>query len=570
MYFYVWWQYRERCAALWAAAWALACARYAFLLLSTAHVGTAAWRVALQLADLAAVALLCWGAIAFFALRPGRAPLGLAAGLLAADVLWLAVGAGAGVPADALALPNRLLLGLIAVWLGWAMLSSHQLVGVGSHAAAVAIVLTGLERLAYVAPRWILVSSAYVHFGYVVAEATIAFGLFLAYFEKGRNDLVASEARFRRLAENAPDVIVHYRVTRPRVCEYCSPAIYDVLGYRPEQLTGNPGLLPHLIHPEDRRLLLHAIRQRDPARSGLLLRLVRADRATVWAELRFSYATDRGGDLTTVEAVVRDVSERARLQERLVETQQLELVAQLAGGIAHEFNNLIMAVSGHATFAAEALPPRSPIRQDIDVVIASAGKAATLTRQLLAFSRRQLLHREPLDLNEQVRQFCSVASHLVRPSVRVRMSLESGLPPIDADAGQIQEVLASLAGNASDAMPHGGDLRITTDRATAPADALDALAGDAPGDCVRLTVSDDGMGMSDEEQKHLFEPFYPGKGLTRGTGLGLASVYGIVHQHEGTITVTSRDGDGTTICICFPIPASAAPVSPPPATDAAA
>ncbi|MHB0877917.1 MAG: two-component system sensor histidine kinase NtrB, partial [Anaerolineae bacterium] len=344
----------------------------------------------------------------------------------------------------------------------------------------------------------------------------------------------------------------------------------DILGYRPEQVTQDPRLLLSLAHPDDRHLLLRALRHHESSRSGLLLRLVHANGSLVWAEVRFSFTTDSSGRVTIVDAIVRDVSERMRLHEHLIQAQKMETVAQLAGGIAHEFNNLMMAATGHATFAAEALAPSDPVRRDIDMVIEAATKAATLTRQLLAFSRRQLLRREPTDLNEQVREFRTLASHFVSATVRLETDLDEALPLVDADPGQVQEVLVTLASNASDAMPRGGTLRIGTE-AAAIVGSSDGLGAEVkPGDYARLTVSDDGIGMSDEVRKHLFEPFYTTKGMAKGTGLGLASVYGIVKQHQGAITVATEDGAGTTISIYLPVDAGRAPVGQRPTQSAVA
>ncbi|MHB0874830.1 MAG: PAS domain-containing protein, partial [Anaerolineae bacterium] len=276
MYLYVWWQYREAYLAAWSTAWAMHSLRYCFLLWITARPDAISPRLAYQLTDVAATLLLAWGSLAFLGIRPGRALLRIAAALLAIVAAWL-VGAGvAGVAPNVVALPSRLLLGLVDVWLGIAMLRSRRLVGISSRAAGVAVIYVGTQRVVQ-ATQWLaLLSTSYGRFAYIVAEMVAAFGLFLAYFEKGRSELSRSEERFRRLTENAPDIIVRYRVARPRRCEYCSPAIADILGYRPEQVTQDPRLLLSLAHPDDRHLLLRALRHHESSRSGLLLRLVHA------------------------------------------------------------------------------------------------------------------------------------------------------------------------------------------------------------------------------------------------------------------------------------------------------
>ena len=260
---------------------------------------------------------------------------------------------------------------------------------------------------------------------------------------------------------------------------------------------------------------------------------------------------DRG---TVAGAVVtfRDVGERRRLEEQLRQAQKMEAVGQLAGGVAHDFNNLLTAILTAGRFAREALPEGHPARADVDEVLHAAQRAATLTRQLLAFSHRQMLEPRVLDLEETVRS----VEKLLRRTIGERIALETrvapGLGRVRADPGLMEQVIINLAVNARDAMPSGG--RIVLELGNA--DSLDPeIAGEAglpPGPLVVLALSDTGAGMDAATLSHAFEPFFTTKPAGTGTGLGLSTVYGIVTQSGGAVRVRSAPGQGTTFRVFLP------------------
>lgn len=255
---------------------------------------------------------------------------------------------------------------------------------------------------------------------------------------------------------------------------------------------------------------------------------------------------------------------RTQLHGQLVHAQRMEAVGQLAGGVAHDFNNILTAISGNAELAMESLPPDAAARGDLREIRAGVTRASSLTRQLLAFSRRQTLHARVVDLNAVVAGCEAMLERLIGEHVHLEMHLTRGVSAIIADPGQIEQVLVNLVVNSRDAMPGGGRVRIDTgDVVVAAADPV-RLPGLAPGSYVRLAVRDTGSGMDWETRKRAFEPFYTTKAQGKGTGLGLATVYGIVTQSEGSVFIDSEPGHGTTVAAYFrPTTATAPSLAPP-------
>jgi nitrogen-specific signal transduction histidine kinase/ActR/RegA family two-component response regulator len=264
-----------------------------------------------------------------------------------------------------------------------------------------------------------------------------------------------------------------------------------------------------------------------------------------------------------------DVTARHELEDRLRQAQKMEAVGRLAGGVAHDFNNLLQVIQGHARFALEALPEPGDLREDLEAVYAASERAARLTRQLLAFSRKQILQPRELDLNAVVRGVMPMLGRLIGEDIAVVTHLAPRLGAVTADPAQLEQVLVNLAVNARDAMPEGGTLGIETADVALDAAACERRDGPvAPGAYVRLAVRDTGAGMDEATRARAFEPFFTTKAPGKGTGLGLATVYGIVRQSGGCVTVSSAPGAGTTVVV--ELPRTSAPEPARPAADAPA
>jgi PAS domain S-box-containing protein len=376
----------------------------------------------------------------------------------------------------------------------------------------------------------------------------------------------ASEARFRALVEHTTELFTI--VSAEGVVVYGSPAYLRLLGFSPDVVQGRDALA--LVHPDDL-----------PAVRAVLDALLAEPGAVRRAEYRVRH---RDGSWRTVNSIgqsllhepavaavvvnSRDVTEERALQARLRQAQRMEAVGQLAGGVAHDFNNLLQVIQSHARFAIEALPYNSPVRADLTALEEAGERAVSLTRQLLAYSRRQMLQPRVLDLNDVVRGLAPMLRRLIGEDVVIVTRLAPAPGTVTADPAQLEQVLVNLAINARDAMPGGGTLTIET----APVDvgATHAHASSAPpahedapppGAYVRLRVADTGSGMDEATRARAFEPFFTTKGVGHGTGLGLSTVYGTVRQSGGWARITSAPGAGTTIEI--DLPRTDAPARPP-------
>jgi two-component system cell cycle sensor histidine kinase/response regulator CckA len=251
--------------------------------------------------------------------------------------------------------------------------------------------------------------------------------------------------------------------------------------------------------------------------------------------------------------LANDVTDRVQLQERLSEAEKMEAIGRLAGGIAHDFNNLLTVIGGYS----EILLAQEGAREELQEIARAAEQASALTRQLLAFSRRQVLHPRVVDLNAIVAGMEGMLQRIIGDDVQVAVKLSDGLAPVEADRAQIERVIVNLAANARDAMPDGGALTIETANVDLDADQVARHGDGTAGAHVMLAVSDTGFGMDEEVRRHLFEPFYTTKPAGQGTGLGLATVFGVVKQSGGGIYVYSEPGRGTTFKIYLPARASA-------------
>jgi two-component system, cell cycle sensor histidine kinase and response regulator CckA len=366
-----------------------------------------------------------------------------------------------------------------------------------------------------------------------------------------------SEAHFRSLIENALDIIfvadVEGRIS------FVSPSVGRVLGYTQEEIVGTS--MFSVVHPEDLEL---ATRQFSQVREG--------GEPSEASEVRVRH---RDGSYRRLESVgenllddgavagivinSRDVTERRQTEEALFESQQqllqaqkMEAVGRLAGGIAHDFNNLLTAIKGFTELLLLDFDEMDPRRAFATEIQGAATRAAGLTRQLLAFSRRQVLQPEVLDLNATIREIERMLQRMVGEDMSIVCALDDRLGRVKADPGQLEQVLMNLVVNARDAMPNGGEVRISTSNAELTEADAQVYPYVEPGDFVVLEVRDTGHGMSREIQDRVFEPFFTTKEQGKGTGLGLSMVYGIVKQSGGYIWLESEPGEGTTFRIYLP------------------
>ncbi len=361
-----------------------------------------------------------------------------------------------------------------------------------------------------------------------------------AMLQAVHDSLERSEHRYRDLVENLLDVV--YSVDIEGRIEYISPAV-ERYGYQAADLTGQHFIT--LFHPSEHAALERAFANtlagdNDSVEFRALDATGRIHNVQVSA--RAVFEEERPIGLT---GVVIDVTEQRRAEEQLRVAQRLEAVGRLAGGVAHDFNNLLVAIIGYAEFAMESVREGDPGRSDLEQIRKAGERAAALTRQLLAFSRKQLLKPEVISLTEVVRGMSTMLTRLIGEDIEFRTVLGDDAATVLADPGQIEQVLMNLVVNARDAMPMGGMLTIEV--------------GTKTEGVVVLTVTDTGSGMDDVTKAQIFEPFFTTKPQGEGTGLGLSTVYGIVQQTGGTITVETAPGAGAAFKLVFPRDASGAP-----------
>ena len=332
-----------------------------------------------------------------------------------------------------------------------------------------------------------------------------------------------------------------------------NPALASMLGYPSAQQLLACNLWTDIsLDPADRMRLLAPSTGTEPI-SGLELPWRRADGNQVTVRISGRVVQAGEGEAPSFEMMVEDVTERRALEHQLRQAQKLDAIGRLARGIAHDFNNLLTVIIGSGQLAREELGPTHPIDAELEAILQAAGTAATLTRQLLTFSRQQAWRPVALDVNVVIDNMTGLLRRMAGSGVTVDYSLAEGLPAIFADRSQIEQVVMNLAINARDAMPGGGRLLIATERAREQGGegGVPPPGADRAG-WVTVRIADSGSGMSPEVLAHIFEPFFTTKEVGKGSGLGLATVYGIVKQSRGEIRVTSVLNEGTTFAIDLP------------------
>jgi PAS domain S-box-containing protein len=367
--------------------------------------------------------------------------------------------------------------------------------------------------------------------------------------EKARAE---AETKYRMLVEHVNAITYIAEIGLHGEWYYVSPQVEAILGYTPEEWLALSRGWDEFIHPDDIASVVAAeaaCAQGVPFQAEFRLR--RKDGKEVW--LSDTGVVVQGSDSHPVmEGIMVDITERKLLETQLQQSRKMEAVGRLAGGIAHDFNNLLTIMTGYTELALNRPQVPREIRADIERIENAAGRAAALVRQLLAFSRKQVLQPKILDFNQIVLNLDALLRRLMDEHIEMTTHVREDTGKIKADPAQIEQVIMNLVVNARDAMPNGGQLTLETANTELDSDYADEHMSVKPGRYVMLAVSDTGIGMSRETVAHIFEPFYTTKESGRGTGLGLSTVYGIVKQSGGYIWVYSEPGQGSTFKVYLP------------------
>jgi two-component system cell cycle sensor histidine kinase/response regulator CckA len=357
-----------------------------------------------------------------------------------------------------------------------------------------------------------------------------------------------SEERFRQLAENIDQVFWMLEISTQRVL-YVSSVFEKVWGVSSAALYQNRDWLIDTVHPEDRDRCTAFLTKLKSEPAEETYRIIRPDGSIRWIHDRAFHVYDAKGKPYRVAGIAEDVTAHRELEEKLRQAYKMEAIGRLAGGIAHDFNNLLTVVGGYLHLVLDATPPSDPRHDKLKHILAASNRASTLTSQLLAFTRKQLVQPRSVNVNKLLTNMEALLRPVMGEQIHLATDLGSDLPCVKADPNQLEQVLMNLAANARDAMPKGGEFRIRT---AFGSEAAQAGSDRDTGPCVRILISDTGCGMSQNVLEHAFEPFFTTKDVGKGTGLGLSTVYGIIQQNHGTIRVSSSPGRGTTFEILLP------------------
>ena len=371
----------------------------------------------------------------------------------------------------------------------------------------------------------------------------------LAERRRAEKALKESEEKYRALVEHSADAI--YLMVNGEY-EFINRRFEEMFGVTLKQLNDLNFDIESLVAPESREILRTETKrwhQRLPLKSSIELRARHTDGHEFDIELSPTVFSYKGTQ--ALQGIIRDVTERKRLEEQLRHAQRMESVGELAGGIAHNFNNILTAITALSSLALAEIPPDSSLHGDLSIIRNQADRAAALVKEMLYFSQRKELDIHPLDLNDLVSSITRFLTQFLGVNIILRKNLGENLPLVQGDIGALEQILANITLNARDAMPHGGEFIIRTESVSFTADNLPA-PNVSPGEYVRLSLTDTGHGIETENLARIFDPFFTTKEPNFNSGLGLAMVFGLMRQFDGFVQAHSRLGEGTTISLYFP------------------
>jgi len=387
---------------------------------------------------------------------------------------------------------------------------------------------------------------------------TVASCIDITKRKQAEQKLRESEEKYRRIAENITDVL--WTADPNLNLTYVSSSVRKLLGESPEQHMRRTMAEKHppvYLDKIYQALAEELEKENDPASDKDRSRLIevehyKADGSTIWVSMNISAIRDEYGNLVGLQGVTRDITEQKKLQDQLHQAQKMESVGRLAGGVAHDFNNMLTIINGYAEMMADVLPSSDPMYESVQEIQDAGKRSAVIVRKLLAFARKQTIAPVPMNLNDSVSGMLKMLHQLIGENIDLLWNPGNNTWPVKMDHSQIDQILANLVVNARDAISDTGKITIESQNIEFDEQYCADHTGFVPGEFVMLVVSDNGCGMDKHVLDNVFEPFFTTKEIGQGTGLGLPTVYGIVKQNNGFINVYSEPGQGTTVKIYFP------------------
>lgn len=361
-----------------------------------------------------------------------------------------------------------------------------------------------------------------------------------------------SEERYMDLFENSPDM--YHLVNREGTIVSCNQTEATLLGYRKEELVGQSvlKLYPHEYHDEA-KALLEQIFEKGRGVKGLEEHMVDNKGELLDISLNTSIIYDEDGRPVLMRAVARDITEKKKLEAKILHAQRIDSIGNLAGGISHDFNNILTSILGSTAIMKRKMKKTEQWYRFADIIETAAKRGAALTRQLLTFARKGTIQFRAVVINDIVHETLHLFERSIDKTITIRKNLDEEMCLINGDDGQIQQAILNLLINARDAMPDGGTITVKTERIDIDTKEADVIGEQRSGEFVAVSIRDQGLGMDRTVQQRIFEPFFTTKDQGKGTGLGLSVVYGVVNSHNGFITVQSEPGEGSEFTLCFPL-----------------
>jgi two-component system, cell cycle sensor histidine kinase and response regulator CckA len=363
--------------------------------------------------------------------------------------------------------------------------------------------------------------------------------------------LKASERKYRSLVESIPDII--FALELDGSISYIGPRWKKILGHDETEVLGKYFIA--FIPPEEHAIMIHVfkeVRNKKKSVENIQLKFHRNDGQLRYFSASAAPLLDEQGQVVGTMGIARDITEHRKIEEQLLQAQKMESIGNLAGGIAHDFNNLLGGILGYASFVKKKMSLQDPLYHSLNSIERSATQAAELTKQLLGFARRGKYQVKPINCNALIQDLTQFLRRTIDKRINLEVDLDPHMHLIDGDETQLQQSLINICLNARDAMPSGGTLKIVTGNRTLSKDINEKQGGWKEGEYVKITLSDTGIGMTQEIRSQIFEPFFTTKEPGRGTGLGLPMVYGIIQNHGGYIEVKSEPGQGTSFELLLP------------------